>query len=84
MSNVCKEMNTDVHFLYEVPATVNLYRQNVACLMATQISSQFTKILPRAVCLNYVSLNENKYQGTLGYQMKNVSANLSRNNLTLI
>jgi len=84
MSNVCKEMNTDVHFLYEVPATVNLYRQNVACLMATQISSQFTKILPGAVCLNYVSLNENKYQGTLGYQMKNVSPNLSRNNLNLI
>jgi hypothetical protein len=49
--------------------------------MLADISSQ---TILRSVCLMSLSLTEKKLQGTLGYQMKNKAANLSRLGFSLI
>jgi hypothetical protein len=63
---------------------VNLLRQwtyreqNADCVRLIYLPPQFRKFLLSALCLIPLSLTENQYQGTLGYQIKNEGADLGR------
>jgi hypothetical protein len=61
--------------------TISAGERPQACLMLTDISSQ---TIFRAVCFISVSLTQNKWQGNLGYKMKNKAADLSRIGVNLI
>ena len=50
-------MNRDIHFMCEVPVTVNIYRAE--CSLSDS-DSHFFQTLLRAVCLMSVSLTEKK------------------------
>lgn len=74
-------MTPDNYLNGEVIATLNVYGAECTLLMPTYIS--FHTIIP-AICLMSETLTGNKYQGTLGYQMKNDAADLGNTVLNLI
>jgi hypothetical protein len=76
-------MNPDVYMMSGVPATVKLYTAGSRLSDVAKYFFPSQKILLPISCVMSLSLTENEYQETLGYQMKNESADLNTIFLTL-